>query len=403
MLKSSNAIILFLTAQTISLLGSLVVQFAIVWYVTLVTESATMLAVSSISGFLPQLAVSMLAGVWIDKYDRKKVIIVADVFTALLTTVLAILFYFQKETMPIIFAVLALRALATGVQMPAVNALIPQIVEKENLMRINGINSALNSGMMLIAPLLGGLLLNYVSFAVLLFSDIITAIIGVSFLMMIKITPLIQTEQGYFQIKQWWRNTSVSVRQGWAYLRENPLIKRVLLFQFVILFLISPSAFLNPLLVSKTFGGDINLLSYAEAVYSLGMVVGGAIVVSLNRVHYKLRIMFFAAALYGGCMIALGCAEVFSFYLMVNFMAGVVVPCYNAPVTTLIQERVALLYQGRIFGFLQFVTAAALPLGIAIFSYPANLYGVDVLFVINGLLCGLSSLIVWLLFFRKQY
>ena len=105
MLKSSNAIILFLTAQTVSLLGSLVVQFAIVWYVTLVTESATMLAVSAISGFLPQLAVSMFAGVWIDKYDRKKVIIVADVFTALLTTALAILFYFQKETMPIIFTI----------------------------------------------------------------------------------------------------------------------------------------------------------------------------------------------------------------------------------------------------------------------------------------------------------
>ena len=301
MLKSSNAIILFLTAQTVSLLGSLVVQFAIVWYVTLVTESATMLAVSAISGFLPQLAVSMFAGVWIDKYDRKKVIIVADVFTALLTTALAILFYFQKETMPIIFTILALRALATGVQMPAVNALIPQIVEKKSLMRINGINSALNSSMMLSAPLLGGLLLNYVSFTVVLFSDIITAVVGVSILMIIKIEPLIQNLQTDFRIKLWWQNTVTAVRQGWGYLHENPLIKKVLFFQFVILFLISPSAFLNPLLVSKTFGGDVNLLSYAEAVYSLGMVVGGAIVVGLNRVRYKLRIMLIAAILYGGC------------------------------------------------------------------------------------------------------
>lgn len=403
MLKSSNSIILFLTAQTISLLGSLVVQFAIVWYVTLVTESATMLAVSAISGFLPQLAVSMLAGVWIDKYDRKKVIIAADVFTALLTTGLAVLFYFQKETMPIIFAVLACRALATGVQMPAVNALIPQIVEKDCLMRINGINSALNSSMMLIAPLLGGLLLNYVSFTVVLFSDIITAVVGVSILMIIKIEPLIQNLQTDFRIKLWWQNTVTAVRQGWGYLHENPLIKKVLFFQFVILFLISPSAFLNPLLVSKTFGGDVNLLSYAEAVYSLGMVVGGAIVVGLNRVRYKLRIMLIAAILYGGCMIALGMAEIFVFYLMVNFIAGVVVPCYNAPVTTLIQEKVALPYQGRIFAFLQFVTAAALPLGIAIFSLPANLYGVDKVFVINGVLCGVSAFIAGRLFFKKQY
>lgn len=249
--------------------------------------------------------------------------------------------------------------------------------------------------MMLIAPLLGGLLLNYVSFAMLLFSDIVTAIIGVSILMIIKIEPLIQNLQTDFRIKLWWQNTVTAVRQGWGYLHENPLIKKVLFFQFVILFLISPSAFLNPLLVSKTFGGDVNLLSYAEAVYSLGMVVGGAIVVGLNRVRYKLRIMLIAAILYGGCMIALGCAEVFSFYLMVNFMAGVVVPCYNAPVTTLIQEKVPLLYQGRIFGFLQFVTAAALPLGIAVFSHPANLYGVDMVFVVNGAFCGLASLLAW--------
>ena len=401
-MKSSAAIGLFLGAQTISLLGSLVVQFAIVWYVTIVTESATMLAVSAISGFLPQLAVSMFAGVWIDKYDRKKVIIAADVLTALVTTGLAVLFYFHKETMGVIFLVLVVRALATGVQMPAVNALIPQIVGKENLMRINGINSALNSGMMLIAPLLGGVLLNYLPFTALLFSDIITAVVGVSLLMWLKVAPFKPDDKMALSTGQWLKSTYLSVRQGWRYLRENSLIFRVLFFQFVILFLISPSAFLNPLLVSQTFGKDIDLLSYAEAVYSLGMVIGGVVVIGLNKTKYKLQIMLAAAALYGLFMIGLGRADTFVLYLWINLMAGVTVPCYNTPVTTLIQEKVTVPFQGRIFGFLQFVTAAALPLGIIFFSQFANLYGVGRIFVVNGVACLLCVFIMWRLLFHLQ-
>ena len=295
-----HTVIWFLGAQTISLFGSLIVQFAVVWYVTLVTESATMLAVSAISGFLPQLAVSVFAGVWIDRYPRKKVIVAADMLTAAATAGLAWQFYLGRESMPVIFAVLVIRALATGVQMPAVNAMLPQLADKNKLMKVNGINAALNSGMMLLAPLAGGMLLNYLSFTAVLLTDIVTAVAGVAILLFIKVRPVVKEEQKSSRMKSFGQK----MKDGYAFLRKDIFMRRLLLFQFVVLFLISPSAFLNPLLVSTKFGGDVRLLSGAEAVYSLGMVIGGMAAAGLGKRVAKIYLMFAAAAFYGFFMAA---------------------------------------------------------------------------------------------------
>ena len=385
-----HTVIWFLGAQTVSLFGSLIVQFAVVWYVTLVTESATMLAVSAISGFLPQLAVSVFAGVWIDRYSRKKVIVAADMLTAAATAGLAWQFYLGRESMPVIFAVLVIRALATGVQMPAVNAMLPQLADKNKLMKVNGINAALNSGMMLLAPLAGGVLLNYLSFTAVLLTDIVTAVASVVILLFIKVQPVVKEEQKSSRMKSFGQK----MKDGYAFLRKDIFMRRLLLFQFVVLFLISPSAFLNPLLVSTKFGGDVRLLSGAEAVYSLGMVIGGMAAAGLGRRVAKIYLMFAAAAFYGFFMAGLGVVPAFGAYLCINFLAGVSVPCYNTPITTLVQERTEAEMHGRMFGYVQFVTAAALPLGIACFSIPADIYGVDKVFICNGLVClAVSSLL----------
>ena len=145
-------IILFLTAQTISLFGSSLVQYAIIWYITLTTSSGVMLTISTVCGFLPQIAISLFAGVWIDRYDRKKMIMLSDGIIAIATLVLAILFLTGYKSIWLLFIVLLIRSAGTGVQTPAVNALIPQIVPKEYLMKVNGINSSITSLIMFLSP-----------------------------------------------------------------------------------------------------------------------------------------------------------------------------------------------------------------------------------------------------------
>jgi Na+/melibiose symporter-like transporter len=125
--------ILFLSSQTISLFGSMLVQYAITWYITLTTRSGVMLTISILCGFLPTFIISPFAGVWADRYNRKNIIVLADSFIAVSTLVLAVLFLTGYDEIWLLFVVLAMRALGTGIHTPAVGAILPQIVPTDKL------------------------------------------------------------------------------------------------------------------------------------------------------------------------------------------------------------------------------------------------------------------------------
>ena len=152
-------IILFLTSQTVSLLGSSLTQYAIIWYVTLTTSSGLMLTISTLVTFIPQVLISLFAGVWADRYNRKHLIICADALVALSTLGLAFSFFVGYRELWIIFLVSAIRSVGTGIQTPTVNALIPQITPKSMLMRVTGFNGSLQNMTMIVAPAVSGALL----------------------------------------------------------------------------------------------------------------------------------------------------------------------------------------------------------------------------------------------------
>ncbi|MEG0468874.1 MAG: MFS transporter [Longicatena sp.] len=245
-----SSIIKFLSAQTISLFGSSIVQYAIVWHITLTTSSGTMLMLSTLCGFLPQIVISLFAGVWIDTYNRKTLIQLSDSIIALSTLLLALLFLAGYQNMYLLLTVLMIRSAGTGIQTPAVNAFIPQIVPQEHLMRVQGIQSTLSSMMMFLSPAIAGAILSVTSLEVTLLIDVVTACIAVGITITIKYTPYKkQTET---------KNTYIEdIKNGFLYLKTNRFIKRLLLFQIIILILISPSAFLTPLMVSRSFGSEL--------------------------------------------------------------------------------------------------------------------------------------------------
>lgn len=142
----------FLVGQTITTFGSFLVQYAIFWHLTLTTKSGLVLALAAIFGFLPQAIVSIFAGVWADRVNRKIMIIVSDSTIALATLVLAFFMLSGTDDLWLIFLVMAIRSVGAGVQMPAISALVPQIVPTDQLMRVNGINSSIQSSLTLLAP-----------------------------------------------------------------------------------------------------------------------------------------------------------------------------------------------------------------------------------------------------------
>lgn len=386
----------FMAAQTISLLGSSLVQYAIIWYIALSTSSGGALTISTLCGFAPQVLISLFAGVWIDRYDRKRMILLSDSIIALMTLLAAVVFLSGGKSVWLLYFVLLVRSAGTGIQTPAVNAVIPQLVPKEHLMRINGINSTIQSMMMLLSPALSGAILSVASIEATFFMDVATAVMGVGITWTIAIPQLTREEKERNRGRA--GSQLEEIGQGFRYVRENGFIFRLLIFQAAVMVLISPSAFLTPLLVSRTFGPEVWRLSISEMTFSAGAAAGGLLIAAWGGFQNRMHTTVFAGAAYGALMVALGLAPVYAVYLTANFLIGITMPCYNAPITAMLQEKADPQMHGRIFSLVQITGSCALPLGMTLFGPLADAVPVQQLFIGAGILvAGGSGLVFWLL------
>ena len=371
----------FLTAQTISLFGSSLVQYAIVWYITLSTSSGRMLTISTVCGFAPQIAISLFAGVWIDRYDRKSLIMLSDTIIALSTLILAINFLSGHRNIWLLFTVLMIRSAGTGIQTPAVNAVIPQIVPQGHLMRVNGIQSTITALIMFLSPAVSGAILSVSTLETTLFIDVFTALIGVGITSVLAIPGY---RKDRMEDHAGTSSGISSLKQGFLYLKTDSFVRHLLLFQIAVLFLISPSAFLTPLMVSRTFGPQVWRLTASEMTYSIGSVLGGILITSWGGFKKRLKTTVLAGWLYGVLMAGLGMAPAFLIYLACNMMIGITSPCYNSPITVSIQEQVPASMQGRVFSFMQISTSCALPLGMMVFGPLADVIRIQTLLIGGG-------------------
>ncbi|MNV28871.1 putative bacilysin exporter BacE [compost metagenome] len=391
-------ITLFLTAQTISLFGSSLVQYAIIWYITLTTTSGVMMTISTVCGFLPQMAISLFAEVWIDRYSRKKMIMLADGMIAIATLILAVMFLLGYHNIWLLYLILLIRAAGTGIQVPAVNALIPQIVPKDQLMKVNGVNSSISSLMMFLAPAAGGVILSISTIETAFFIDVMTAIIGIGMMCIIVIPAHAKVEDGQ-------KSNVQDIKEGFKYLKDHAFIKQLLIYLFVVMILISPAAFLTPLMVSRSFGPEVWRLTASEMTFSAGALVGGVLIASWGGFKSRIHTNILACALYGLLMVGLGVAPMFAKYLLFNLLIGITMPCFNAPLTVLLQQNVDPDMQGRVFSLVQVTNSCALPLGMVLFGPLADSVQVETILIFAGIaviMCALYA-VIKLLALAKDY
>lgn len=378
----------FLIAQTISLFGSSLVQYAIIWYITLITASGSIMTIATICGYVPQMIISMFAGVWLDRYSRKKLIIAADSLIACSTGLIAILFLIGYQEIWLLFILLIIRSMGTGVQTPAVNAFLPQIVPKDNLMKVNGINSMLSSITIFLSPAVSGLLLTITSIELTFFIDVITAFIGVG--ITLTISEIKKEEEKKIQ-----RNMLQDIKEGMHYLQNHKPIKQQLIYIMIVAVLISPAAFLTPLLVSRAFGQEVWKLTVSQMVFSFGAIAGGALISIWGGFQNRRDTIIAATIFYGMMMIGIGIAPIYGVYLLFNGLIGISMPCYNAPVQVFFQENVEEEMQGRVFGMLQIANACALPFGTVLFGPLADIISVQTILILTGIVVVLYAIKEW--------
>ncbi|MBG9545554.1 MFS transporter [Cytobacillus firmus] len=382
-------IILFLSSQTISLFGSSLVQYAIMWHITLTTESGLMMTLYIICGFIPTFFLSPVAGVWADRYNRKMLIILADGLIAFSTLILAILFLMGYESIWLLFVMAGIRALGTGIQTPAVGAILPQIVPKEKLTKVNGVNGSIQAVIMFVSPMVSAALIAMASLEAIFFIDVITAAVAIVTLMTfvkIAVHKKAAAEQtaSYFS----------DFKQGLQYVNSNPFLKKFFLFFAVFIVLMAPAAFLTPLQVTRTFGGDVWELTAIEIAFSVGMMAGGGIIASWGGYPNKITTMTLASLIMGICTLALGIVPVFWIYLLFMAFFGIAMPIFNTPVTVLLQEKIEEDYLGRVFGVMGMISTSMMPIGMLIFGPVADVIAIEWLLVGTGAFIILLAVIL---------
>ncbi len=379
-------VILFLASQGLSLFGSALVQHAMLWYITLTAQSGSIMTIYILCGFLPTFILSPVAGVWADRYPRKTLIILADALIAAATLLLAFLFGRGHNSLWLLCGMAAVRAVGSGIQAPAVGAILPQLVPAEQLTRVNGVNASIQSFIMLVSPMASGALLSVASLPAIFLVDVATAVIAIGILLGYLVVPVhagakAAPAAGYFS----------DLRAGLVYIRGHAFLKQFFTHQALFCVLIAPAAFLTPLFVARRFGEEVWRLSANEVIYAAGTLAGGVFLTMWGGFRNRVHTIAAAYLIVGAGTLALGAATNFGLYLAAMAVVGVALPFFNTPFTVLIQEKVEGAYLGRVFGVLLMVSTAMMPLGMLVFGPAADLIPVEWLLLGTGLLMVLQG------------
>lgn len=380
-------IVLFLSSQAFSLFGSALVQYAITWYITLNTQSGIMMTISIICGFVPTFLISPFAGVWADRFNRKKLVMLSDSMIALSTLITAVLFITGYGTTWLLFAVSVVRSLGAGIQMPAVSAMIPDIVPEDKLTKVNGTNGSIQSLVTLVSPIVSGALLSYARIEYIFFIDVITALIAVMILLLFLHVPIHKgaaekQKTGYFN----------DMKEGLRYIANHDFVKTSFIFCAFYFVLVSPLAFLTPLQVTRSFGDDVWRLTAIEVSFSTGMMAGGLIIAAWGGFKNKLYTMVLSNFVIAFGTIALGIVPGFSIYLILMGIVGLVIPIFNTPFTVLLQQKVEPEYMGRVFGVMNMLSSSLMPLAMIFFGPVADFVDIELLLVVTGALMIVQSI-----------
>lgn len=380
------------TGQAFSLLGSQLVQFALIWWLTKTTGSATVLATASLVGLLPQVFLAPLAGALVDRWSRRATMIVADTFVALATAGLALLFWSGQIQVWHVYLVMFLRATAGGFHWTAMQASTSLMVPKKHLSRIQGLNQTLNGAMNIGSAPLGALLLSVLPMQGILMIDILTAMLAVFPLLFIAIpqpkrTPAPEGQQGEASVWQ-------DFKAGLQYVRGWPGMLLIALMATIINLLLNPAIALMPILVTDHFAGEALQLAWMESSWGVGVVAGGLLLSGWGGFRRQVLTMLLGLGLLGAGMSLIGIIPSTAFIgvIPLMFIVGVSNPITNGPLFAILQSVVAPEMQGRVFTLLMSAASAMSPLGLIIAGPVADTFGVQTWYLTGGVVTVLMGL-----------
>jgi DHA3 family macrolide efflux protein-like MFS transporter len=381
------------TGQAFSLFGSSLVQFALVWWLTQKTGSATVLATSTMAALLPQVLLGPFAGALVDRWNRRIIMIVADAAIALATLVLVYLFATGKIQVWHVYAMAVLRSLGGAFHQPAMTSSTSLMVPEKHLARIAGANQTLGGLITIFAPPLGALLLELFATQSVLLIDIVTASLAILILLFISIP---QPQRQIAQADGTAEKTSYlhDLKEGFTYVIRWKGLSGLIILAMILNFLLVPSSSFLPLIITKIFKGGATELGWSESLFGVGIIVGGITLGIWGG--FKRRIV---TSFFGIIGIGLGIAvtglvpsNMFALFLTAALLTGFAQVFANGPLMAIMQSAVAPEMQGRVFSLLGAGATAMMPLSLLIAGPLSDRFGIRFWYIFGGTVCILMTI-----------
>ena len=383
-LKSMKDFLIIFTGQAFSLFGSQLVQFTLVWWLTLTTfASASVLAIAMIAALLPQIILSPFLGPFIDRWNRRKVMIIADSAIALSVIILALLFTLNLIEIWHVYVIMFVRSVGSAFHWPAMQASTTMMVPENHLSRVNGLTQSLQGLMNIIAPPLGAILIEIMPIQNILSIDVGTALLAISPLLFIRIPqPKINNK-----LKNIQQSALADLKDAIKFMLNWKGGLYILIGAMVINLLIMPAISLLPILVVNHFNaGALEFASLTSAM-GIGMVVGGIILGIWGGFKKRIVTGMISFILIGISLSIIGLLPptALFFAIIVFFIAGFMMPIGNGSIFAILQAMVPPEMQGRVFTLVMSGSAAMTPIGLAIAGPVADLLGVQIWFLVGGI------------------
>ena len=376
--------------QAVSVLTSAVLQMALIWYLTAITQSAFILSMASLAGFLPSAVLGTVAGTLVDRMDRKAVLIVADLFIALVSLIIAVASFYSSLPVWLVIAVLAVRSIGTAFHTPAISAVAPLIVPMEQLTKCAGYTQSLQTIGYIAGTAVAGVLYPIWSISGMVALDIAGAVIASLAVALIRIPKPEKAEETRSDTSFW-----IEMKEGYSIVKQDKGVFALIWIAAAFTLLYSPINALFPLMSLDYFEGTTLQASVAEIAFSAGMIIGG-IILGLwggfkNRgIGISISIALMGVPIFISGLLPQNGFWGFAFLCVIMGISG---PFYNGPVTALMQERIAADYLGRVFGLYGSAASLAMPVGLIISGFFADGIGVNKWFLITGILIVFISVL----------
>jgi DHA3 family macrolide efflux protein-like MFS transporter len=371
------------TGQALSTLGSRIAMFALIWWLTATTGSATVLALATLFATLPLVFLGPVAGVLIDRWNRRAVMIVSDGLIAILSLWIAVLFWTGAIQVWHVYLLMLAREIGGAFHWPAMQATTSLMVPKQHLARVNGVNQALNGGLNIVGPAVGALLLSVTTLGNIMLLDVITALLAIVPLLFVAVPQPPRAEQA--QGGSLWSELREGARYvlGWRGLLI--LTGVAMLFKIAL----TPAFSLLPILVTQHFGGAAGELAGMESAYGIGVIAGGLLLGVWGGFRRRILTTMLGLAIAGLTILLLGLlpAGQLGAALGIILVCGVALALTDGPLFAVLQSTIAPEMQGRVLMLFASLVTLTSPIGLLIAGPITDAIGVQVWYLTAGAMC----------------